>query len=125
MPTRGADQGKPRAGYSTLRVDDGLSRSRIIINQGMSADAIGVQDFRRIVTTPFVKRYLNPMTFIWFMWCGQFDNLLDKVHVYLFLTSTLLTFGGDRWFFHDRFHLDARNRFSTEMSLQREIVRAI
>lgn len=44
----------------------------------MSADAIGVQDFRRIVTTPFVKRNLNRVTFIRFMWCGQFDNLLDK-----------------------------------------------
>ena len=61
-----------------------LSRSRIIINQGMSADAIGVQDFRRIVTTPFVKRNLNRVTFIRFMWCGQFDNLLDKAHVCLF-----------------------------------------
>src|ERR1700739_2527003 len=79
LPT--ADQGKPRAGYSILGVER-LSRSRIIINYGMSADAIGVQYFRRVATTPFVKRNLNPVTFIRFLWCGPFDNLLDKARVF-------------------------------------------
>ena len=64
----------------------------------MSVDAIGVQDFRSIVTTPFVKGNLNPVTFIRFIGCGQFDIRLDKAHGCLSFTHSYWIFGAECWF---------------------------